>query len=105
MKYNPKIVLAFYAGEELPKPEIEYRFDIDRGWRFDFAWPNQKVALEVQGGLFVNGAHVRGAAVVKEHEKLNWAAMHGWRVLYCQPSDVASVRVARMIHYALRPIT
>lgn len=30
----------------------EHRFHPDRMWRFDFAWPDRKVAIEFQGGTF-----------------------------------------------------
>jgi len=44
---------------------------------------------------------VRGAALVKEHEKLNHAAAFGWRILYCQPRDVATLDMVRLIKLAL----
>lgn len=74
----------------LPVPVAEHRFSPPRRWRFDWAWPDQKVALEVQGGLFVQGRHARGAALLKEHEKLNEAAAQGWRVLYVVPGQLDS---------------
>ena len=58
----------------VPAPQAEFRFAPPRRWRFDFAWPLHALALEVQGGLFVRGRHSRGAALLKEHEKLNAAA-------------------------------
>lgn len=71
----------------LPLSVPEYRFAPPRRWRFDYAWVDEKVALEVQGGLFVAGRHSRGAALLKEHEKLNTAAAMGWRVIYCTPKQ------------------
>ncbi len=69
----------------LPKPAAEYQFDMSRKWRFDFCWAEQMVALEVQGGLFSAGRHTRGAALLKEHEKLNRAAVLGYRLIYTTP--------------------
>ena len=37
----------------LPAPVREYRFDPKRKWRLDFAWPELRLAAEVDGG---NGA-------------------------------------------------
>jgi len=34
----------------LPEPEREYRFHPRRKWRFDAAWPDAKLAVEVEGG-------------------------------------------------------
>ena len=87
---------------KLPEPVAELRFSPPRRWRFDYAWPASKLALEVQGGLFVQGRHSRGAALLKEHEKLNAAAVQGWRVLFTTPADVANGNAALLIEKALR---
>lgn len=62
-------------------PEREYRFHPKRRWRFDFAFPEQRVAVEVEGGVFVNGRHSRGAGMLADMEKYNAAAEAGWVVL------------------------
>lgn len=77
---------ALCRAEGLPEPVAEFRFSPPRRWRFDWCWPSEKLALEVQGGLFVGGRHSRGPALLKEHEKLNTAAALGYRVLFCTPS-------------------
>ena len=79
---------AICKAEGLPVPEAEFRFAPPRRWRFDWAWPDHKIALECQGGLFVQGRHSRGPALLKEHEKLNAAAAMGWRVLFTTPSQL-----------------
>lgn len=72
----------------LPEPIAEFRFAPPRKWRFDWALVDQKLAIEVQGGLFVQGRHSRGAALLKEHEKLNTAASLGWRVFFVTPQTL-----------------
>jgi hypothetical protein len=37
----------------LPKPVTQLVFHKHRKWRFDFAWPDVKVAVEIQGGAFM----------------------------------------------------
>lgn len=88
MKYNPRVVDAYYRTLGLPKPVFELVFAPPRRWRFDIAWPDHKLAIEVQGGIFTGGRHTRGAALIKEHEKLNKSASMGWRVLFIQPCDL-----------------
>lgn len=66
---------------KLPPPELEYRFHPIRKWRFDMAWPEHKLAIEIDGGSFVRGGHNRGAQQHKDHEKQNVATSLGWRVL------------------------
>ena len=61
--------------------EREYRFHPERRWRFDFANPGLKLAVEVEGGVFQHGRHTRGSGFEKDAEKYNAAAMDGWMVL------------------------
>jgi hypothetical protein len=74
----------------LPMPVTEHVFHPTRKWRWDFAWPEEMLALEVDGGNFVQGAHVRGARILLTHEKLNAAAVLGWRILYCVPRNLCT---------------
>lgn len=101
MKYNSGVVTAYLQDQNIPAPLYEYRFHPTRKWRFDLAWPMHKVAVEIQGGIFVAGRHSRGAALLKEWEKLNTAAMLGWRILYCQPKDICRADFAATIAGAL----
>lgn len=101
MKYNPKIVAAFLVQSGLPRPEFELVFAPPRRWRFDVAWPAHRLAIEVQGGIFVRGRHNRGAAMLKEWEKLNAAAAAGWRILYTQPQDLCLTSTVELIRHAL----
>jgi len=64
-----------------PKPEREFRFDKNgRKWRFDFAWEPIRVAIELEGGIWNNGRHVRGIGFEKDCEKFNSAQAQGWKV-------------------------
>lgn len=110
VKYNPDFVIAFFRqshGGLTPTPEYQFAKSIGRKWRFDFAWEGEyqgkeyKIALEIQGGLFVGGRHVRGSGLVKEHEKLSTAAIMGWRILYCQPRDLLTTKTADMVWAAI----
>ena len=113
MKYNPKVVVAFFESQGIPRPELEYRFDSGRRWRFDFAWPDvsepgsisqpRHVALEVDGGIWIGGGHNRGAQMLKTWEKENEAAAMGWRILRCQPKDLCSIQTCDLIKRALNP--
>lgn len=100
MKYDIRIVLKWFAEHGL-YPVAEHQFCASRKWRFDFAWVNQKVALEVQGGLFTGGRHSRGPALLKEHEKLNTAACDGWRILYTIPQNLCMSETLEMIREAI----
>jgi len=75
---------------KLPVPVPELRFAPPRRWRFDWAWPAQRLALEVEGGVFIRGRHSRGAGMVKDMEKYNAATTAGWRLLRVTPKQIAS---------------
>lgn len=72
---------AQLAAARVPAAEREHRFAPPRRWRFDFAWPAAKVAVEVEGGLYTLGRHVRPAGYAADCEKYNEAQLRGWRVL------------------------
>lgn len=73
---------ALVAESGLPKPVRELRFAPPRRWRFDFAFPDHLVAVEIEGGIYSGGRHTRGKGYEADCEKYNQAvAAGGWRVL------------------------
>ena len=81
---------ALLRDARLPLPTPEYRFDPARRWRFDFAWPDAQVAIEIDGGIWINGGHNRGKALLAQYEKQNAAAIAGWRVLRYSPKQLTT---------------
>lgn len=61
--------------------EAELRFYPTRKWCFDYAIPELKIAIEIDGGVWTYGRHNRASGYVKDVEKLNTAASLGWLVL------------------------
>jgi very-short-patch-repair endonuclease len=78
------------AGDRTRRPVREYRFAENRGWRFDFAWPDSgvKVAVELEGGVWTGGRHTRGAGFIADCEKYNFASEIGWVVLRYTRDDL-----------------
>lgn len=66
--------------------ESEYRFHQTRKWRFDFAYPKQKIAIEIDGGTFIQGRHTNPIGYANDREKLNEAQLLGWSV-FCFTTD------------------
>lgn len=62
-------------------PVIEHRFAPPRRWRFDIAFPDALVAVELEGGEFIAGRHTRPLGFLRDCEKYNLAAERGWCVL------------------------
>jgi very-short-patch-repair endonuclease len=60
--------------------EAEYRFHPQRRWRFDFFLPEHRIAIEVEGGTWTRGRHVRGKGFESDLRKMNEATKMGIRV-------------------------
>lgn len=86
---RPKLPKALSPGEEEfllqcrvygLLPAREHKFHSSRNWRFDFAWPELHVAVEIEGGAWANGRHSRGSGFQADCEKYNAALLQGWSV-------------------------
>ena len=97
-RYNSRIVAAFFAEHGVPPPVREHAFAApERKFRFDWAWPLLKVALEVEGGLFTCQAHGSIGGMLRDLEKYNLAASMGWRILRCVPDDLCRTETAELV--------
>ena len=62
----------------------EYKFHATRKWRFDWAEPDLKLAVEVEGVTHFGkgiGRHQSATGIEGDMEKYNAAALLGWTVL------------------------
>lgn len=111
----------------LPKPVKEHRFHPSRKWAFDFCWPRQMAALEVDGGVYgrpvvchncgqtvkrhlknggtvvvrEGGRHNTGTGFENDAEKLNEAAVLGWLVIRVTPKMIEDGRAIAWLEKAL----
>lgn len=67
----------------------EHRFHSTRKWRFDFAHEELKIAIEIEGAVWVRGRHTRGKGYLADMEKYNTAQSMGWRVFRYAPNQTA----------------
>ena len=72
----------------LPAPEREFRFHPTRKWRFDFAYLDRMIAVEILGAVWTQGRHTRGGGFTKDCEKYTEAAILGWRILHFTSAQV-----------------
>lgn len=75
----------------LPEPQTQVQLISWRKYRYDFAWPEYKIAVELQGGVHGNesrGRHTRGAGYEEDCTKLALAQIAGYACLYLTPGMV-----------------
>lgn len=90
----------------LPEPEREFRFHPTRRWRFDFAWPDKKLAVEVEGityfgknknGTMRLGRHQTAKGITGDCEKYGEAMLLGWNVYRCTQEFVKNGTAIDMV--------
>lgn len=78
---------------------------IGRAWRFDFAFREHLVAVEIEGlvvkriaggELVVMGRHATITGIAEDMDKYNTAALLGWTVLRFRQADVKPKRALEM---------
>lgn len=79
----------------------EYKFNPGRRWRFDYAIPEYRIAVEVEGGVWTGGRHVRPKGFLNDMEKYNAAAVDGWRVLRVTPQTLCTKATFDMLKAAI----
>ena len=72
----------------LPIPVREHRFHKTRRWRFDLAFLKEKLAVEIEGGVWVMGRHIRPAGFLKDIDKYKEAVYYGGYLVRFTPNDV-----------------
>lgn len=87
----------------LPEPVTQYRFAPPRRWRYDLAWPDRRLVVDCEGGLYLRGGgwHQNGTEYENDLEKHNQASILGYRVLRFGPKAIASGEAIATIQRAL----
>lgn len=106
------------SGKKLPKLDLflilvkqelsidltpEYRFYSERRWLFDYAYVEYKIAIEVEGGIWMEGggAHSRPANIIRDMEKYTRANVMGWKVIRRTPQQLMSAETIELIKEAI----
>ena len=98
-------LLAFQIkAAGLPEPVRQYHYAPPRKLRADFAWPDVRLLVEVQGGLFSRrkGAHGSIGGVLADIDRLNEATLAGFRLLRASTDMVKDGRALALIERALK---
>jgi very-short-patch-repair endonuclease len=80
-----------------PPLEKEFRFHPIRRWRADFAHLESRTLIEIEGGIYVNGRHNRGAGFAADLEKYLEASLAGWHVVRLGPNELTTAHIERLV--------
>ena len=79
----------------------EFKFHPVRKWRFDYAVPEHKIALEVEGGVWTGGRHTSPKGFLGDIEKYNTATLMGWLVFRTTPDDLYKKKTLDLMKSAI----
>ena len=96
-----KFFFQVLRDNELPEPVQEHKFHPTRRWRFDYAFPEYKVAIELEGGIWIQGRHTRPQGHKNDMEKYTEASLLGWKIIRVEPKDLLSKNTIDIIKRAL----
>jgi hypothetical protein len=85
-----------WGGPELTK---EYRFHPHRRWRLDYYHAPTQTGIELHGGVWSEGRHVRGKGFLGDLDKMNAAQMQGIVVLQLGTGQVDHQHVTEIIDW------
>lgn len=72
------------------KFEKEYRFSSLRNWKIDYYFKLSRLAVEIEGGIWIQGRHNRASGFIKEMEKYNTMAKYRMYLMRFTPDQVES---------------
>jgi len=73
----------------LPEKYIrEYKFSPIRQWKIDFFFPRSQLAIEIEGGAWIQGRHNRASSFIADMEKYNEMAKSRIYLMRFTPEQV-----------------
>ena len=105
-EHRNDVLGPYCMGCVLLSPETcHHVYSKPRNYRCDFAWPGQRVVVEVEGGVWTQGRHTRGSGFIKDMEKYNALTEAGWSVYRVSQREITSGKALRIIERALAVVT
>lgn len=85
------LLFSLVIDKKIKRYEKELKFDSVRKFRFDWAIPEHKIAIEYEGVYNGKSRHTTTTGYSKDTEKYNLAVTLGWRVLRYTASTYKNV--------------
>ncbi len=73
LQLAPQIAGLYFSDVSIP--------GVPQAWRYDKVFQQARVIVEVHGGEWSGGRHVRGGGFIEDRKKMNAAIEAGWLVL------------------------
>lgn len=101
----------------LPMPVAEHRLTPSRRWRLDWAWVDDRIAIEIEGGLYGKGrrcpvckqlprhGHMGLERALSDLDKYSYASAAGWRLVRRTPDGLLTDLTRAMIATAMGKAT
>jgi very-short-patch-repair endonuclease len=86
------LLAVHIRADKLPEPKRQAQLNPERKWRIDFAWPDMRVAVEVDGE--VHRIKERFHADIEKHA---WLTLNGWTLLRVGGREVRSGKAIEWI--------
>lgn len=96
-------------GLRLPPMLVQWRFTNSkhpntaaRKWRCDFVFPEYFVMVEIDGGIWIKGAHGHPIDIIRNMAKQNDAMLLGFTVLRFTPAEARNGRAVTFTQTVLK---
>lgn len=88
----------------LPAPVKEFRFHKKRKWPWDFCYPDQMIAIEYQGGTYMQGksGHSNVDGLERDYEKFTEGSLLGWTIILINAKTVKNGKALEWVERALK---
>lgn len=84
--------LLVWCQENVTSLQEEYIFAPPRKWAFDWCLPELRIAIEYEGGIFMQkSGHTNLKGIKRDIEKYNSAQVLGWKVIRLHAHNYESV--------------
>lgn len=80
-------------------PWREFYFTTERQFRLDYAFPEYKIGLEINGGVWSKGnsGHSSGTGIKRDYEKNNLLQSLGWKTITITPDQLMTTYTLNLI--------
>jgi len=91
------ILAKLFIKHDIPIPALEYKFCSTRQWKIDIVWIKEKLAVEIEGGIWTGGRHINPSGFLKDVEKYNQLDIEGYDLLRFTPDQIESLEAFESI--------